>query len=164
VGDFEAGETTTLEFTMKAQDEISDGTTYTFYIYFSFTDIQGRTRTFAEAPNDGFSIRIKDRIIPSQTQTVVKDDGVWISDGAGNFLLGIMILIAVIVFVKLSQGKQKIEIKNIKGPETETKRSKKLDMEKKVEYDEDEDEEDEEEEDEDEEDEEEEHDEDEDWK
>lgn len=150
IGDFEAGETTTIEFRMKAQDEISDGTTYTFYIYFSYTDIQGRTRTFSEASSDSFSIRIKDRIIPSQTQTVVKDDGVWISDGAGSFLLGIMIIFAVIVFVRLSQGKQIVEFKSSRATPVDTRRSKDLDMEKKdrkVQFDEDEeDEEDDEEE------------------
>jgi len=155
VGDFESGEKVVLEFRMKAQDEVSDGTTYTFYVYFSFKDIQGRTRTFDEAPSDGFTIRTKDRIIPSETQTVVKDDGVIISDGAGSFLLGIMILVAVIVFVIMTRGKQNIEVRNVQEkPKEEISRSRKLEMvkeEKKVELEEDE-EEDEEEEDEEEED------------
>ncbi|MGA1793064.1 MAG: hypothetical protein ACMUHM_03860 [Thermoplasmatota archaeon] len=157
IGEMEAGETVELEFRMKAQDEISDGTTYTFYIYFSYTDVQGRTRTFSEAPSDAFSIRIKDRIIPSETQTVVKDDGVIISDGAGSFLLGIMILIAVIVFVRMTRGTPKMEIKNVQEqPRDDIKRSRKMDMEKdtkKIELvDEEEDEQEEEEEEDDEED------------
>ncbi|MGA1873947.1 MAG: hypothetical protein ACMUHY_09795 [Thermoplasmatota archaeon] len=131
IGDLDPKGTTVLEFRMKAQDEISDGTTYTFYIYFSYTDVQGRSRTFGEAPNDGFSIRIKDRVIPSQTQTVVKDDGVLISDGAGSFLLGIMILIAVIVFVKLTHGRPKVEIKNVRDTPVESRKAGKLEMEKK---------------------------------
>lgn len=160
--DLASGEVATITFTMKAQEEISDGTTYSFTLFFSYSDVQGRTRTFGESQTDSFSIRIKDRIIPSQTQTVIKDDGQIISDGAGNLLLGIMIVIAVIVFVKLTSN-TKVEVKNVQAPVEQ--KQEKAPRGKKIKEDVDEDEEEEDEDDEDEEDEEDDIiDDDEDWK
>ncbi|MFW3147237.1 MAG: hypothetical protein ACMUIE_10560 [Thermoplasmatota archaeon] len=149
VGDLEPGEQYELEYRFSVQDEVSDGTTYSFTLYFSYTDVQGRMREYSDAQTDSFSLRIKDRIIPYTEQVVVKDDGQYISQGLGSFLLGIMILVAVIVFVKMTEGKSKVEIKNVReAPKEDVKRSKELDMEEKpkVEFDEDDDEEEEEEE------------------
>ncbi|MEA3558047.1 MAG: hypothetical protein U9R75_02225, partial [Candidatus Thermoplasmatota archaeon] len=145
--DLAPGETVVITFDISSGKEISDGTTYSFSIRFAYTNIMGRTTTFSDAESNSFSIRIKDRVIPSEQTQVIKNDGQIVSEGAGNIILGILIIVAVILFVRLTQGRPKLEIKNIQEAPKEEKRSKDLNMGKKkiVVEDDDEEEEDEEE-------------------
>lgn len=126
--DLGPGETAVISFTMRAGPEISDGSTYSFSVRFAFTDIMGRSRTFSDADSESFSIRTKDRIIPSEQTQVVKDDGQLVSEGAGNIILGILIIVAVILFVRLTQGRPKLEIKNYQESAKE-KKDKKVETE-----------------------------------
>ncbi len=148
IGDLEPGEITTITLSIKAGNEIYDGSTYSFTLYFSYTDIQGRTRTYSEAETESFSIRTKDRIIPSEQIQVVKDDGQIISEGAGSVILGIFIVIAVMVFVKLTSARQVDKVSEVsKAKDKDVKRTNKIEIEEDDEEEGSEDEEDEEEED-----------------
>lgn len=98
LGDLDRDETVTFTWEIEGGDEFSDGSTYSFTIYFSYKDVEGRTRIFSEGESESFTLRTKDRIIPSEQRQVVKDDGVLISEGAGSVLLGILIIIGLIIF------------------------------------------------------------------
>lgn len=139
LGDLEPGDTITFTITMRAGKEIGDGTTYSFTVFFSYSDIQGRSRTYSEAETESFSVRIKDRIIPSEQVQVVKDDGQIISEGAGSVMLGIFILIAVFMFARMTNNRNEAKVTSEKK-ETPAKDPVK---EKKIEIEEDDEDEDE---------------------
>ncbi|MGA1821342.1 MAG: hypothetical protein ACMUIG_02305 [Thermoplasmatota archaeon] len=105
LGDLDSGETVTFTWEIEGGDEFSDGSTYSFTIYFSYTDVEGRTLIFSEGESESFSLRTRDRVIPSEQRTVVKDDGVIVSEGAGSVILGILILIGLIIFGSMMAGK-----------------------------------------------------------
>ena len=139
ISDLEPNETILITFRIKAASEISDGTTYSFTVYFSYTDILGRERLFSDAETDSFSVRIKDRVIPSEQRQVVEDDGVIVSAGAGSVILGIFILFAAIIFGGIIVGGAR-ELYSGK-PVTERKTASPRPVAKKLEFDDEEEEE-----------------------
>ncbi len=147
--DLAAGESQSFTFSIEALKEISDSSTYSFTMYFSYTDITNRERTFSEGESESFSIRTKDRIVPSEQRQIVEDDGALVADGTGNVILGILILFAAIIFGGIIAGViretfgQKKEVKKperSKGP----KKAKKIELEEEPEEEEEEHEEEEE--------------------
>jgi len=135
LNDLEPGESIVITFTMKALNEISDSGVYSFTMLFSYTDIMGRERTFSDGEGESFSIRTKDRIIPSEQRQVVLSDGQLISEGAGNVILGILIIVAVIVFVVLFKGEGGVTSIPLRKEKTEAPRAKKLELEEDEEED-----------------------------
>jgi len=125
----------TVTFHITALNEISDSTTYSFSLYTSYTNVEGRTMTFSEGEKETFYLRTKDRIIPSEQKQIVEDKSTIISEGAGSFMMGIMILIGLIILAVLfskaiTNGRQTIptEAKTRAPPMEEPKVSSRPDV------------------------------------
>ncbi|MCU0798922.1 MAG: hypothetical protein MUC62_04550 [Candidatus Thermoplasmatota archaeon] len=95
VGDIAAGQTKEFKFKVKAASEFTDGTTYTFYIYFKYRNVENRTLTYAEGEVEYLYLRTKERIGDNQIQ-VIQEKG--IDDGTGILFMGIFVLIGMVIF------------------------------------------------------------------
>jgi hypothetical protein len=140
LSDLEAGETLSFTISMEAMKEISDSSTYSFTMYFSYTDITNRERTFSEGESESFSIRTKDRIIPSEQKQIIQDDGALVAEGAGNVILGILLLFAAIIFggiiagvIRETFGTRKVVEKPAEKKTKEPKKAKKVELEEEPE-------------------------------
>jgi hypothetical protein len=110
LGDIEAGDDATFTVTITALDEIADYTTYSFTLYFSYQNIEGRTLTYSEGEKESFSIRTKDDVSTSEQLQIVEEKGKILDEGLAMLLLGVLILVGLIIFamifVKASRGEQ----------------------------------------------------------
>jgi hypothetical protein len=113
LGDIEAGDTATFSVQITALDEISDDTTYSFTVYFSYQNIEGRTQTYSEGETESFNIRTKDEVTTSEQLQIVEEKGKILDEGLAMLLLGILILVGLIIFavifVKAGRGQQLVE-------------------------------------------------------
>jgi hypothetical protein len=140
LSDLPAGETISFSFTMTPLKEISDRTTYSFTMLFSYTDITNRERTFSEGEGESFNVRTKDVIVPSEQRQIVEDDGALVAEGTGNVILGILLLIAAIIFGGIIAGviretfssRKEVE-KPVKEKSRSPPKAKKMEMEEEEE-------------------------------
>ncbi len=95
VGDIAPGQTKEFKFKVKAASEFTDGTTYTFYIYFKYRNVENRTLTYAEGESEYIYLRTKERVGDNQIQ-IIQEKG--IDDGTGMLFLGIFVLIGMVIF------------------------------------------------------------------
>jgi len=97
LGDIGPGEEVVVTYRITTNKEFSDGTTYSFSLYFSYRNVEGRTTSFSEGERENFYLWTKDKVIPSESRQIVETKEL-INDGLGNFFLGLFILIGIIIF------------------------------------------------------------------
>jgi hypothetical protein len=104
LGNLAPGAEKVITIKIKTADEFYDGTTYSFTVYFSYKNVEGRTSTFSEGEREYFYIWTKDKVIPSETRTIV-DNKDLINEGTGSFMLGLFLLIGIIVLAGAIRGR-----------------------------------------------------------
>jgi hypothetical protein len=104
LGDLAPGEETVVTLRISTADEFYDGTTYSFTVYFSYKNVEGRTSTFSEGEREYFYIWTKDKVIPSETRQII-DTKDLINEGTGSFFLGVFLLIGIIILAGAIRGK-----------------------------------------------------------
>jgi hypothetical protein len=121
VGDIAPGQTKEFKFKVKAASEFTDGTTYTFYVYFKYRNVENRTLTYAECEVEYIYLRTKERIGDNQVQ-VIQEKG--IDEGTGILFMGIFILIGIVLFTIVYSRVKKAP--NNPGPEKPSKTKPKV--------------------------------------
>jgi hypothetical protein len=110
LADIEPSDSAIISVQITALDEITDDTTYSFTLYFSYQNIEGRTTTYSEGERESFTIRTKDEVTYNEELQLIEEKGKILDEGLAMLLLGILILVGLIIFamifVKGSRGGQ----------------------------------------------------------
>lgn len=101
LGDLDPGQEAVITIQFTALDEIAEDSTYSFTLYFSYQNIEGRTLTYSEGEKESFSIRTREDIPVHEERQVFEDKDRVIDEGVAMLGLGILILIGLIIFAAI---------------------------------------------------------------
>ncbi|MCK5561446.1 MAG: hypothetical protein KAJ51_12660, partial [Thermoplasmata archaeon] len=101
LGDIDPDQEVIITLQLTALDEIAEDTTYTFTLYFSYQNIEGRTLTYSEGEQELFKIRTREDIPVHEERQIFEEKDKVIDDGVAMLGLGILILLGLIIFAAI---------------------------------------------------------------
>jgi len=102
LGTIAPGESQSVSFQVTAASDITDATSYSMWLYFSYRRVDGNTLTYSEGDHESFSIRTKDTIQTTKQEQVVeyKAGTSQSTVDFGAIILGVLILIGMIIIAR----------------------------------------------------------------